>query len=63
MKLSQTQRNAIRKIAKKELGIPKSRWINVFPITSNQFMITYKADRLGTVERREMLILDSVAEA
>lgn len=62
MVLSQNQRNAIRKIAKHELGIPKSRWINVFPVTSNQFMITYKADKLGTIERREMLILDKIPE-
>lgn len=63
MVLTQTQRNAIRKIAKKELGIPKSRWINVFPVSSTQFMITYKADRHGTVERREMLILNRLPEA
>lgn len=62
MKLSQTQRNAIRKIAKKEFNIPKSRWINVFPITSNQFMITYSVDRVGHTERREMLLLDTMPE-
>ncbi len=56
--LSAAQKNDIRKLAKKEFSIPKSTHINVFPVTSNQYMITYLIDRYNHVERREMLILE-----
>lgn len=54
--LTASQRNAIRKIAKQEFKIKGSVWVNVFPITSTQFLISY-VDRLTDIEHNEMLML------
>ena len=55
--LTATQKNAIRKIAKKEFEIPNSTWINVFKVDSKQYVISYLVGKYRETERTEMLIL------
>lgn len=55
--LTATQKNAIRKIAKREFKIPNSTWINVFEIANKQYAISYLVGRYRETERTEMLIL------
>ena len=55
--LTATQKNTIRKIAKKEFNIPNSTWINIFEISGRQYAISYLTGKYREIERTEMLIL------
>ena len=45
-------KHEIRKAAKKQFNIPKSAWINVFPLNDKQYEISYLIDR---IERKETM--------
>jgi hypothetical protein len=36
----------VRKLAKTEFGIPKSKYISVFKVASDTFLVTYELDSL-----------------
>jgi len=55
--LTATQKNAIRKIAKKEFKIPNSTWINIFKVANKHYTISYLTGKYKETERTEMLIL------